>query len=50
MYSLIYRNTGGANQAIFESSQGRFNGGYWDNLEAYSATRRSITPRTCTRR
>ncbi len=35
MYSLIYRNSGGANQAIFESSQGRFFGGYWDNLEAY---------------
>jgi acetyl esterase/lipase len=35
MYSLIYRNTGGANQAIFESSQGRFKGGYWDNMEAY---------------
>ena len=28
MYSLIYRNTGGTNQAIFESSQGRFYGGY----------------------
>ncbi len=35
MYSLIYRNTGGTNQAIFESAQGRFYGGYWDNLEAY---------------
>ena len=35
MYSLIYRNTGGTNQAIFESSQGRFFGGYWDNLESY---------------
>ena len=35
MYSLIYKNTGGTNQAIFESSQGRFYGGYWDNLEAY---------------
>jgi dipeptidyl aminopeptidase/acylaminoacyl peptidase len=35
MYSLIYRNTGATNQAIFESSQGRFFGGYWDNLEAY---------------
>jgi hypothetical protein len=35
MYSLIYRNTGGGNGAIFESSQGRFFGGYWDNLEAY---------------
>ena len=35
MYSLIYRNTGGGNMAIFESSQGRFRGGYWDNWEAY---------------
>lgn len=35
MYSLIYKNTGATNQAIFESSQGRFFGGYWDNLEAY---------------
>ena len=35
MYSLIYWNSGGTNQAIFESSQGRFSGGYWDNLEAY---------------
>ena len=35
MYSLIYKNSGGANQAIFESSQGRFTGGYWENLEAY---------------
>jgi dipeptidyl aminopeptidase/acylaminoacyl peptidase len=35
MYSSIYFNSGGANQAIFESSQGRFKGGYWDNLEAY---------------
>ncbi len=35
MYSDIYWNTGGTNQAIFESSQGRFKGGYWDNMEAY---------------
>lgn len=35
MYSLIYRNTGGTNQAIFESSQGRFKGGYWENMDAY---------------
>jgi dipeptidyl aminopeptidase/acylaminoacyl peptidase len=35
MYSLIYRNTGGGNGAIFESSQGRFFGGFWDNLESY---------------
>jgi dipeptidyl aminopeptidase/acylaminoacyl peptidase len=36
MYSSIYFNTGGANQPIFESSQGRFKGGYWENLEAYT--------------
>ncbi len=35
MYSLIYKNTGGGNGAIFESSQGRFKGGYWDNWDAY---------------
>jgi len=35
MYSLIYKNTGGTNQAIFETSQGRFRGGYWDNRDAY---------------
>jgi len=35
MYSLIYWNTGGTNQAIFESSQGRFAGGYWDNQAPY---------------
>jgi len=35
MYSSIYFNTGVSNMAIFESSQGRFKGGYWDNLEAY---------------
>lgn len=35
MYSLIYKNTGGTNQAIFESSQGRFEGGYWDHWDAY---------------
>lgn len=35
MYSLIYRNSGGTNQAIFESSQGRFKGGYWENMDAY---------------
>jgi dipeptidyl aminopeptidase/acylaminoacyl peptidase len=35
MYSSIYFNSGSANQPIFESSQGRFKGGYWDNLDAY---------------
>ncbi len=36
MYSSIYWNSGGANQPIFESSQGRFTGGYWEELEAYT--------------
>ena len=35
MYSSIYWNSGGGNMAIFESSQGRFKGGYWDNLDSY---------------
>jgi acetyl esterase/lipase len=35
MYSSIYWNSGSANQPIFESSQGRFAGGYWDNMDAY---------------
>jgi dipeptidyl aminopeptidase/acylaminoacyl peptidase len=35
MYSSVYWNTGWANQRIFESSQGRFTSGYWDQLEAY---------------
>jgi dienelactone hydrolase len=35
MYSLVYKNSGGGNMAIFESSQGRFKGGYWDNWDAY---------------
>lgn len=35
MYSSIYWNSGSANQPIFESSQGRFTGGYWDQTEAY---------------
>jgi dipeptidyl aminopeptidase/acylaminoacyl peptidase len=35
MYGSIYWNTGWANQPIFESSQGRFTGGYWDLLDAY---------------
>ena len=36
MYSIIYKNSGGTNGAIFESSQGRFTTGPWDNWEAYS--------------
>ena len=35
MYGSIYWNTGGADQAIFESSQGRFKGNYIDNYDAY---------------
>jgi dipeptidyl aminopeptidase/acylaminoacyl peptidase len=35
MFSLVYKNSGGGNMAIFESSQGRFRGGYWDNWDAY---------------
>src|SRR5205085_201599 len=31
----VYWNTGGTNQAIFESSQGRFKGNVADNTEAY---------------
>jgi acetyl esterase/lipase len=36
MYSIIYKNSGGTNGAIFESSQGRFTTGPWENWEAYS--------------
>jgi dipeptidyl aminopeptidase/acylaminoacyl peptidase len=35
MYNSIYWNTGGTNQAIFESSQGRFKGNVAENTEAY---------------
>ncbi len=35
MYSLVYKNSGSGNMAIFESSQGRFSGGYWDHWDAY---------------
>jgi dipeptidyl aminopeptidase/acylaminoacyl peptidase len=35
MYSLIYKNSGGGNGAIFESSQGRFTAGPWEIPEAY---------------
>jgi dipeptidyl aminopeptidase/acylaminoacyl peptidase len=35
MYSIIYKNTGGGNMAIFESSQGRFKGNYLDHYDAY---------------
>ena len=36
MYSIIYKNSGGTNGAIFEASQGRFTTGPWANWEAYS--------------
>ena len=36
MYSSIYWNSGSANQPIFESSQGRFTGGYWSVMRAYT--------------
>ena len=35
MYSSIYWNSGSADMAIFESSQGRFKGNFIDNYEAY---------------
>ena len=35
MYSSIYWNSGGTNQAIFEASQGRFKGNFTDNYDAY---------------
>ncbi|HEX3149920.1 MAG TPA: prolyl oligopeptidase family serine peptidase [Gemmataceae bacterium] len=35
MYSSVYWNAGMANQPIFESSQGRFTGPYWELQEAY---------------
>lgn len=35
MYSSVYWNTGGTNQAIFQSSQGRFKGNFIENREAY---------------
>ena len=35
MYSSIYWNTGGTNQGIFESSQGRFKGNFTENTDAY---------------
>ncbi|MEZ4417715.1 MAG: prolyl oligopeptidase family serine peptidase [Gemmatimonadota bacterium] len=35
MYSSIYWNTGSADMAIFESSQGRFKGSFIENYDAY---------------
>jgi acetyl esterase/lipase len=36
MYAIIYKNSGEVNGAIFESSQGRFTGGPWENWAAYT--------------
>lgn len=36
MYGVIYKNSGVTNGEIFESSQGRFTTGPWDNWEAYT--------------
>jgi len=36
MYGLIYKNSGVTNGQIFESSQGRFTSGPWENWEAYT--------------
>ena len=35
VFARSTRTRGGTNGAIFESSQGRFKGGYWDNWDAY---------------
>ncbi len=35
MYSSVYWNSGGSNQPIFQSSQGRFKGNFLENREAY---------------
>ena len=35
MYGSVYWNSGSSDGAIFESSQGRFLGGYWDHTDAY---------------
>jgi len=35
MYSSIYWNSGSGNMSIFESSQGRFTGGYWEAMDDY---------------
>jgi dienelactone hydrolase len=36
MYAVIYKNSGIGNGEIFESSQGRFTSGPWENWEAYT--------------
>jgi dienelactone hydrolase len=36
MYAIVYKNTGSGNGEIFESSQGRFTSGPWENWEAYT--------------
>jgi len=35
LYNSIYPRTGISHQNVWESSQGRMEGGYWTNLEAY---------------
>jgi dipeptidyl aminopeptidase/acylaminoacyl peptidase len=35
MYLSVYWNSGGSDMAIFESSQGRFAGPWWENWDAY---------------
>jgi dipeptidyl aminopeptidase/acylaminoacyl peptidase len=47
MYSLVYKNTGGVNGAIFESSHGRFRGGSVDftqGVEYFNTLRRMQKP------
>ncbi|HEV3218870.1 MAG TPA: prolyl oligopeptidase family serine peptidase [Candidatus Acidoferrales bacterium] len=36
MYAIIYKNSGSVNGEIFESSQGRFTSGPWENWAAYT--------------
>ena len=36
MYAIIYKNAGVVNGEIFESSQGRFTTGPWENWDAYT--------------
>jgi len=35
MYSEVYWNTGGTNQVIFETSQGRFPDPFWDDMDSF---------------
>ena len=36
MYSEVYWNTGGTNQVIFETYQGRFPDPFWDDMDSYT--------------